>query len=176
MRPHPASLARSLIVAGLTAILCACSTTVSQEPIATASIAPRPPEGMQRNAPPASIETGSLGNAATNPTPPHSRSRWSEAPRPTGPIEPAPPVENPQPMRWHATPAPHRAPGPANGRPNGSQVVIVREGDTLYSLSRRYGVPVAELVAANRLGGGRIEIGQRLVVPAGRPALAQRRN
>jgi LysM repeat protein len=79
-------------------------------------------------------------------------------------------------MRWHAAPSPRRAPSPANGRPTGSQVVIVREGDTLYSLSRRYGVPVAELVAANRIYGGRIEVGQRLIVPARGPSLAQRHN
>jgi len=175
MRPRLASLAQSLIAAGLTAFLCACSTTVTQEPIATASVTPRPHEGMMRNAPPAYIETGSLGNASTAPMPNQSQYRWSEAPRHTGPIQPAPPVENPQPMRWHATPAPRREPGPANGRPAGSQVVIVREGDTLYSLSRRYGVPVVELVAANRLYGGRIEVGQRLIVTAQGPSLAQRR-
>jgi hypothetical protein len=175
MRPRLASPAQSLIVAGLTSFLCACSTTVTQEPIATASVTPRPDVGMMRNAPPASIETGSLGNASAAPLPSQPRYRWSETPRPTGPIQPAPPVENPQPMRWHAAPSPSREPGPSNRKHAGSQVVIVREGDTLYSLSRRYGVPVAELVAANRLAGGRIEIGQRLIVPAQGQALAQRR-
>ena len=175
MRPRLASPAQSFIVAGLTSFLCACSTTVTQEPIATASVTPRPDIGMMHNAPPANIETGSLGNASTAPMPSQSRYRWSESPRPDGRIQPAPPVENPQPVRWHAAPAPRREPAPANGRPAGSQVVIVREGDTLYSLSRRYGVPVAELVAANRLDGGRIEIGQRLIVPAQGPAIAQRR-
>jgi LysM repeat protein len=57
-----------------------------------------------------------------------------------------------------------------------SRVVVVREGDTLYGLSRQYGVPVSDLVAANRLGNGRIEIGQKLIVPANGRALAQARN
>lgn len=41
----------------------------------------------------------------------------------------------------------------------------VREGDTLYGLSRRYNVPVGDLAAANRLHNERIAIGQRLVIP-----------
>jgi LysM repeat protein len=44
-------------------------------------------------------------------------------------------------------------------------IIEVREGDTLYSLSRRYNVPVPDLVAANRLPNERIAIGQRLVIP-----------
>jgi LysM repeat protein len=44
-------------------------------------------------------------------------------------------------------------------------IIEVREGDTLYSLSRRYNVPVNDLVAANRLPTDRIAVGQRLVIP-----------
>lgn len=47
----------------------------------------------------------------------------------------------------------------------GPHVYEVREGDTLYSLSRRYDVPVGDLAAANRLHSERIAIGQRLVIP-----------
>lgn len=43
--------------------------------------------------------------------------------------------------------------------------ITVREGDTLYSLSRRTRVPVAEIVAANRLRTSRIEVGQKLIIP-----------
>jgi LysM repeat protein len=43
---------------------------------------------------------------------------------------------------------------------------VVRQGDTLYSLSRRHGVPVAELVTANRISDGKIRTGQMLVIPA----------
>ena len=39
---------------------------------------------------------------------------------------------------------------------------VVRAGDTLYSISRRYGVPIKTLMQANGLKGGRIYPGQRL--------------
>jgi hypothetical protein len=173
---HPlASHAQALTVAGLASFLCACSTTVTQEPIATSSLAPRPEVGMMHNAPSPRIETGSLGNASAAPMATEPRYRWSQSPRPSERLQPNPPLESPQPDRWQAAPAPRRMPDPAHGRPTGSQVVIVREGDTLFGLSRRYGVPVTELVAANRLTSGRIEIGQRLIVPARGPSLAQRR-
>lgn len=43
----------------------------------------------------------------------------------------------------------------------------VRPGDTLWGISRRYGVSVAALVSANRLPGAgvRLRVGQRLIVP-----------
>lgn len=44
-------------------------------------------------------------------------------------------------------------------------VVEVREGDTLYSLSRRYNVPMRDLAIANRLPSERIVVGQHLVIP-----------
>jgi hypothetical protein len=49
--------------------------------------------------------------------------------------------------------------------PLSPNVVEVREGDTLFGLSRRYNVPVGDIVAANRLPNERIAIGQRLVIP-----------
>jgi hypothetical protein len=71
--------------------------------------------------------------------------------------------------RWQPPPQqqPYSAPittgslGPAK-----NQNIVVREGDTLYGLSRRHGVPVAELVTANRIPDGKIQIGQTLVIPA----------
>jgi membrane-bound lytic murein transglycosylase D len=44
---------------------------------------------------------------------------------------------------------------------------VVRHGDTLTSLARRYGVSVKQLQSANRLAGGDIRIGQRLRIPRG---------
>lgn len=41
----------------------------------------------------------------------------------------------------------------------------VVKGDTLYSLSKRYGVPLKNLKSANGLSGNIISIGQRLTVP-----------
>ena len=44
-------------------------------------------------------------------------------------------------------------------------VVTIEAGDTLFGLSRRYGVAVARIIAVNRLSGPKIEAGQRLVIP-----------
>jgi len=43
--------------------------------------------------------------------------------------------------------------------------VKVAKGDTLSTLSRRYGVSVAEIMSANNLPDGRLQIGQELVMP-----------
>ena len=47
----------------------------------------------------------------------------------------------------------------------------VRPGDTLFGLSRRFGVPVADLAAANAMSAPySLSLGQRLIVPAVVPA------
>jgi murein DD-endopeptidase MepM/ murein hydrolase activator NlpD len=43
--------------------------------------------------------------------------------------------------------------------------IKVAKGDTLSTLSRRYGVSVAEIMSANNLPDGRLSIGQELVMP-----------
>ena len=43
--------------------------------------------------------------------------------------------------------------------------ITVERGDTLYGLSRRYGVSVAELMSVNGLNDSMLRIGQRLYVP-----------
>jgi hypothetical protein len=132
--------------------------------------------------------TASLG--ATNTNSYSSDNRWRPNPQPSyaaapsyqpqyrqqpyqAPYQPQPYQQQayqPQPYqpRWQPPPQqqPYAAPittgslGPAK-----SQTVVVREGDTLYGLSRRHGVPVAELVTANRISDGKIQIGQTLVIP-----------
>jgi len=46
------------------------------------------------------------------------------------------------------------------------QTHTVRKGDTLYSLSKRYGTSVDELMKLNRLSSSNLSIGQKLVVKA----------
>ncbi len=101
------------------------------------------------------IQTGSLGNSGNAaPNGYDNNGRWQQTP----------------PSRW-SQPAPVAATGPVNRgptagyAPSNPQVVEVREGDTLYGLSRRYNIPVSDLIAANRLPNERIAIGQRLVIP-----------
>lgn len=42
--------------------------------------------------------------------------------------------------------------------------IVVQQGDTLYGLSRRYGIPVADIKSANGLTNNLIKPGQRLVL------------
>lgn len=96
--------------------------------------------------PPRQIETASIGpnRRAYDPD-----ARWQQpaSPLTTGSTGPSP--------TGHYRPTTANAP----------QMIEVREGDTLYGISRRYNVPVGDLVAANRLTDARIAIGQRLVIP-----------
>jgi LysM repeat protein len=58
-------------------------------------------------------------------------------------------------------PPPLRAAGDAPG----TRTVLVRPGDTLFSIARRHGVTLAALRAANGLKSDAIQIGQRLRLP-----------
>jgi murein DD-endopeptidase MepM/ murein hydrolase activator NlpD len=49
--------------------------------------------------------------------------------------------------------------------PARTETVTVAPGDNLYSLSRRYGVPVGEIQSANNLTDSRLHVGQHLVIP-----------
>jgi hypothetical protein len=160
-----------LLAAALATILAGCSTGPSNT-YQTSSLSPRPEEGMGRGTP-----------------------RYAEAPRRyVDPGHPTPrefaaasdryDLEGDRRIQTASIAEPRRTPyygseprwrQPASGITTGSTgysgashkpyVVEVREGDTLYSLSRRYNVPVNDLVAANRLPSERIAIGQHLVIP-----------
>jgi len=61
------------------------------------------------------------------------------------------------------------APGSAGG------AFIVQRGDTAYTLARRYNVPLRDLIEANRLVPPyKLEVGQRLILPASRQYVVQR--
>ena len=49
----------------------------------------------------------------------------------------------------------------------------VQPGDTLYGLSKRHQVPVAELMAVNDLTGPNLKPGQKLYLPAGKAVMAR---
>lgn len=91
---------------------------------------------------------------------------------PDGHRRPAPPRYDPN-ARWQqpsrivtGSAAPTAQPQQAAPRPpHGPHVIQVREGDTLYSISRTHRVPLHDIVVANRLTSDRIEVGQRLVIP-----------
>jgi tetratricopeptide (TPR) repeat protein len=47
----------------------------------------------------------------------------------------------------------------------GATTYVVQPGDTLYSISRRFGTTVEAIKAANGLGSNRIEVNQTLIIP-----------
>lgn len=96
------------------------------------------------------METGSIGPRRQPGASPYaSDARWRQTP----------------PERWPQTSAARSAPMATGSVRATPHVVSVREGDTLYSLSRQYNVPVADLMAANRLESERIAVGQQLTIP-----------
>jgi LCP family protein required for cell wall assembly len=48
----------------------------------------------------------------------------------------------------------------------GPQIHVVQQGDTLFSLARRFGVRVEAIQQANQLAGDAIDVGQQLIIPA----------
>jgi murein DD-endopeptidase MepM/ murein hydrolase activator NlpD len=60
--------------------------------------------------------------------------------------------------------APRAAPRPMP-RTNTGLTVRVEQGDSLYSIARRYDVPVGEIQEANGMSDVRISVGQKLIIP-----------
>jgi murein DD-endopeptidase MepM/ murein hydrolase activator NlpD len=56
-------------------------------------------------------------------------------------------------------------PRPTPSPPRRPHRIKVAKGDTLSTLSRRYGVPVETIISANNLPDGRLAVGQQLVLP-----------
>ena len=55
------------------------------------------------------------------------------------------------------------------------ETIEVQQGDTLYGISKRYGVSISALIEVNGLGhGSTIKPGQQLVLPAGALAAKHR--
>ena len=62
---------------------------------------------------------------------------------------------------------PRYAAAPSRVAPERGELVEVQAGDTLYGLSRRYNVPVSELMAVNDMKSPSLKPGQKLYLPAG---------
>jgi len=74
----------------------------------------------------------------------------------------APPVQNKEAMPVQNSPAP--ADTVAQPAPAGNKNYTVKQGDTLYNISKRFGLSVDDLKALNNLTDSSIKIGQVLVV------------
>lgn len=108
--------------------------------------------------PPALVGTNPVQNGAANLPTPQGQSTGQVA------VAALPPATNTQsPMPATNTPVATQAPAAtASGT-----AITVSAGDTLYSLSRSYGVSVAAIAAANGLTQtSQLTIGQRLTIPA----------
>lgn len=79
------------------------------------------------------------------------------------------PAYSPRPDAYSAAPNRRMGAAPSPYGESRAQVqgyrIKVAKGDTLSTLSRRYGVPVETIVSANNLPDGRLAVGQQLVLP-----------
>jgi len=77
--------------------------------------------------------------------------------------------------RYYGTPraAKPPAPKPSIAKVSGPRV-RVQSGDTLSSLSRRYGVPIERIQSANNLADARLRVGQELIIPGAKVAAARK--
>jgi len=87
----------------------------------------------------------------------------SERPIPVRPASeaeasPLAPTRGPVSLGWRASSA-------EPGKLDGNQVVVVKQGDTLYKISRRYNVPLSEIYHANNLLSPKLKAGQHLIIP-----------
>ncbi len=106
--------------------------------VETQALPPPPP-------PPQTTQNGSPGIASYQPQPQYAPPRQEV----TGSIPPAP-----------------QQPAPANWSWDGGTAITVAQGETLESVSKRYGVPVHAIMQANNMAPPAfIQPGQRLVIP-----------
>jgi murein DD-endopeptidase MepM/ murein hydrolase activator NlpD len=148
------------------------SETSENADLATTSALPVPQESVysqgaysQPSYSQGSYSQGSYGQGSANASlqrtalPPPS---YSPAPR----YDAAPPRQ----AQTYTEP-PRQAEAYAPPRPRGATIKVAK-GDTLSSLSRRYGVPVEQIISANELPDGRLAPGQELIMPGVTPAKA----
>jgi LysM repeat protein len=76
---------------------------------------------------------------------------------------------NPNRIQEGAAPPAADPPQQALVAADGTRTIVVRPGDTLYSLARQHGVSVAALAEHNRLMSNAIFAGQRLALPPSLP-------
>lgn len=164
----PRSLARAcaLVAVGLTAANCSSDTVrLNENPFATRASA----NETTGSVPPGQIESRPLAE-------PQAGGQYLPAPPAPGrmaSLEPSPGAAEvtAAPPQWRAEPKTAQGWTWEGGTP-----VTVASGDTLTSLSHRYGVPANAIAAANGLSGpAALRPGQRLVIPryVGGPAAAR---
>ena len=167
-----------LQIGGFSLALLTAGCAAAPGGITTASIRPRPDEGMLQRPvyTPSStlgarpITTASLPNHSRQPVPfktyqyPWNGNRERIQ---TGAI--APKSELASNINWQTTPSPVRFASNGSFTPRETaRQIIVAPGDTLFSLSMKHSVPMTALMQANNLQSPVIKVSQRLVLPAAR--------
>jgi murein DD-endopeptidase MepM/ murein hydrolase activator NlpD len=132
---------------------------------------PLPQPQYQSNYTPPPTRPATIAGNGYSPSAPASYQRTSYQPAPYQPAQPAPyqpPASDITGSVARPQPAPS-APAPAqngNWHWDGGTPITVAPGDTLHSVSNRYGVPAAAIAQANGLApNAPIHSGQRLVIP-----------
>jgi murein DD-endopeptidase MepM/ murein hydrolase activator NlpD len=134
---------------------------------------PVPSEPVRRNA----------GIPVDTETPParEPAARQSGLPDPAAHPEPLPPpAAKARPVPQGAAAAPRVPAAPPAGRQvptitaTPGDTIEVQAGDTLYGISKRHRVSISELMTLNNLQSPSIRPGQKIVLPAGRRAVAAR--
>ncbi|CAG0958133.1 hypothetical protein ANRL2_00632 [Anaerolineae bacterium] len=123
-------------------------------------------EGDERSAL-LTMEIAMLSSASASGTATPTRKPQPPAPVVTSipPPPPPPPPITLTPTPTATMPAIPTATPTATLTPPRGIIYIVRAGDTLYSIARRYGTTVEAIMAANRLSNYNISIGQQLLIP-----------
>jgi murein DD-endopeptidase MepM/ murein hydrolase activator NlpD len=184
-------IARSLVIA-FTLSATGCSADVTRFDFGigsrnTTSSIPVPPEpignGYAPNANPRGLGLTEAPLPPTSAPPTNYRTtRYDQSPPPFAgpPPAPEPPGNYRVVGRQYKTPPPASFSGdatlppsgpgqPVQGPPvRGGDSIEVQQGDTLYSIGRRYGVPAAAIKDANGLTSDSVRPGQRLVIPSSR--------
>ena len=90
------------------------------------------------------------------------------------------PFELPPAVETVTKPAPEKKAEPEKPAPaitDKDTTYVVRKGDSLWKISRTYGISIAELAAYNNIAPSKpIKIGQKLIIPAGSNAVKGARN
>ena len=175
----PAISIRLAMALCLATVLGACSTASGPGAFTTASLPPRPSEGMLQQP----RSQYAAPSAAGAPLPVSAnRYQWNgDTERiQTGAVQSPPEAQRaaaPRQIIWQATPrsappaqerfnSPTASTSTAGTQPQAAREIVVGPGDTLYGIATRHHVPVASLMQANHLQSPALAVNQRLVLPA----------